>query len=859
MKQGDVDGLVEQTLRQEAEERDAAVRERSRAAKVGFVMMVLAGVAAAGTFGTFFSVWYRSRVPDAGDTLRIALDEYVAGRFDVSERLAQQVEPDLEEQPEEYRIREFLLGAAGVRKSMAIENPTTMRLGVADAVSHLEWLSETNFPPGRTAEGQRILGLGLRLLGRYAEAIEPLQAAMKENPTLDRELLLPLAEVQLRAGGNNLSGAEQSIQRFLRYPQLASGARDAAHLLQARVHTALGEWTQGRKLLEAISDPGWQDEVDLRLAQLFIAQAQEIVARDKLTAEPDAEIPLVARELLDEAIDVLNQVVYRSDDTNGAAAVYLAATAYRLAGKNAEALSRFASLRQNNKQPAEAIAAGIEEVSLLTEMKQYGDAMLAAKVIVRDIADPRTFDPKWLSLLEFRTRLEATAEALREQGAFAESIELAQTLPPVVDPATALAMQAESQRRWGQFLAREAQQATQPESQTALVQQMRSKFLKAGDTFTEVAQLRFTEPEYIDLIWDAIQSYEQARAFDRSLELLKDYLRYERRTILPRGLIAHGRALLALGRMDEALEPLTVCIEEFPRDSLRYEARLLKAIAQLELGKIEEPQRLLDENLHNSDLSPDSRIFRDSLFVSGESLYRQSLRENLRLSAIVNPAGINPNGKPDTATIEAFNANQEVILKAINRLSEAVHRDQRYENQIRARRAQYLIAECERLAAYWPGRQAADPETIETTRRRMNQMRIAHLNTANLGFAALKAELAGLREAKMKLSVAEQSMLRNCFMGVADSYFEMGKLAEAADAYQKVTQEFMNEPLALEAMLQQSLCYDKLGDREAAKRLYQLAGDVLKRIPTDQDPSFTRTTRYDRANWESLLGWLQQT
>src|SRR6056297_446418 len=718
MRQGDVDGLVEQTLRQEAEEREAAVLERSRAAKIGFAMMVLAGIAAAGTFGTFFSVWYRSRVPNAEDTLRIALDEYVAGRFDVSERLAGKVEPDMEEQPEEYRVREFLLGAAGIRKSMAIENPTTMRLGVADAVPHLEWLGETKFPPGRVAEGQRILGLGLRLLGRYAEAIGPLQAAMKENPTLERELLLPLAEVQLRAGGNNLSGAEQSIQRFLTYPQLSSGARDAANLLQARVHAALGEWSQGRELLEAISDPGWQDEVDLRLAQLFIAQAQEVVARDKWAAEPGGEISLVAEELLDEAIDILNQVVHRSDETNGAAAVYLAATAYRLAGKNDEALSRFASLRQNNKQPAEAIAAGIEEVSLLTEMKQYGDAMLAAKVIVRDIADPRTFDPKWLSLLEFRTRLEATAEALREQGAFAESIELAQTLPPVVDPATALAMQAESHRRWGQYLARQAEQATQPENKTALLQRMRAKFLKAGDTFQEVAQLRFTEPEYIDLTWDAIQSYEKARAFDRSLELLEDYLRYERRAILPRGLIAHGRALLSLGQIEEALQPLTTCIEEFPRDSLRHEARLLKAIGQLELGLNVEPQQLLDENLHNSDLSPDSRIFRDSLFVSGESLYRQALRENLSLSAIVSPAGKNPNRKPDAATIEAFNANQELIEKAINRLSEAYHRDQKYENQLRARRAQYLIAECERLAAFWPGLQAVDPETIETTRRR---------------------------------------------------------------------------------------------------------------------------------------------
>lgn len=102
-------------------------------------------------------------------------------------------------------------------------------------------------------------------------------------------------------------------------------------------------------------------------------------------------------------------------------------------------------------------------------------------------------------------------------------------------------------------------------------------------------------------------------------------------------------------------------------------------------------------------------------------------------------------------------------------------------------------------------------------------------------------------------------MLRNCFMAVADTLYQIGDLAAAADAYQGVAQEYLNQPLALEAMLQQSLCYGKLGDEAASRRVYQQAADVLTRIPEEQTPNFPRTTRYDRQQWEELLGWLQQS
>ena len=154
---------------------------------------------------------------------------------------------------------------------------------------------------------------------------------------------------------------------------------------------------------------------------------------------------------------------------------------------------------------------------------------------------------------------------------------------------------------------------------------------------------------------------------------------------------------------------------------------------------------------------------------------------------------------------------------------------------------------------------AADPRTIETNRRQLNMQRITHLKNSHQAFLGLKAELIALTEGKNRLTGPQHAMFRNCFMGIADTLYEMNDLDAAAEAYQKVSQEFMNEPLALEAMLQQSLCYEKLGDMSGARRIYQQAGEVLKRIPDEQNGRFARTTRYDREKWESLIDWLQST
>ncbi len=847
-----------------------------QAGQIGWALMLVAGIAAVGAFATLFAVWMRTKTPGSADQLRIAMDEYVAGRHEIAERLADSVAVDAEKQPELDHLRTFLLGASGLSQAIKIEDAQEMRKRIAETAPLLERLDKSGFPPGRSAEGRRLLGLALNAAGRFEDAIIPMEEAMEENPIYERELLLPLAAAKLRATGVKADRAMEDIGRFLSLPNLPKTLLDDAAILKARANTALGLWEGVGEALADVNPETHQDQRDLTLALSYIAQAREVLKEQAILAGseerkvlpkgtqddsemPRREIPLVAKELLSEAISLMDELNHRNDLDWGATTKYLTGIAYRLAGRDKDALGVLASLRQNTKHPAEAVAAGIEEVELLAETGHFRDAVMAAKAIVRDTVDPIAFDPKWISLPEFRTRLENAAQVMLAGEGYEHAIEFAKILPPMVDPTEALRLEAVSYMDWAKSLEKSPRPPIPSEAAERL-SQIRAKYRQAGTKYQQVAKLQFAEPEYIDLTWQAIDAYQAGRSYEESLALLDEYLTYEERSRRPRGLLAQGRALLSLDRPKEALRPLMDLIEEYPRDSLRYEARLLSAIARGELDEVELPRKLLEQNLEDEMLSPQSPVFRDSLFVLGELLYRKALRQHLEVTAPKTLVGrISPGDQPSSELSQALEANQEVLKLAIERLRQAQHRDRSYDNESRARRATYLFAEANRLASFWPSIQAADPDTIDTARRQKEKERKDYLNEAHTSFAALRKELASIVSERSELLPWEQAMLRNSFMGVADTLFELEEYGLAADAYQTASQEYLNEPLALEALLQQSRCYDQLGRTAEAKRIFQQASKVLDRLPVETEPTFAETTRYDRADWQSLLNWLQKT
>ncbi|QEG42724.1 tetratricopeptide repeat protein [Roseimaritima ulvae] len=825
-------------------------------------LIVAAAIAAIGAFATLFSVWARTTTPGLADTLRIASAEYAAGRPAVAAQLAQSVTfPEDFEDQELIHLREFLIGAGIAAAADPEQDRAGWRLAMHEAIPHLQTAASYGFPPGREAEGKRLLGEALLSKGQFSAAAEQLGTAIEAAPALRLQLMPMLIESQLLADDIPPRVALQSVDSLLQWLAPKSPGYFDALMMRGRVLAEQQQWPQARQQFRQVIDE-CPDAQRVRDAQLLEAASQvsEAVALQEQIASPEPS-PVVM-DILEAAMQTLVELEREPDPLFAARAKLWIAQAYRTMQQSAAAITAATAVRQHRPFNAESIAGGTLEVELLAEQQMGQEALQTTRYLIREIGDPRLFDGRIVRLSEFRRRLTAAADRLRHAGMYQVAVDLARALPPVVPNDEALMLEAIALSDWGDETLR-AGRAPTGEIPTEVAAEARRRYHAAGDAYAAAAQARFTTPDYVPTLWTAITAYEKSRDFEHTLELLEPYLRYEDRGMKPRGLITQGRALLALDRPGQALDPLIDCIVEHPRDSLRYEARLIAAMAHAERNELAEARQLLDDNLYDGTLAPESPVWRDSLYLLGQLLYRDAYRNHMLLTENL-PEGL----VPAPAEPIGFRENQVLLENAIQRLEETAQREQlsvsenrvkddaaRLEALSRAQHANYLAARSRQMAAHWPAVQAQAPDLLDTARRRLNQTREEHLEKAMLGFKALREKLAR-REEDQPLSEQELSLMRNCFLAEADVLRESGQWEQAAEAYRGISLRYMNQPAALEAMLGQAHCMESLGKTREAKLIIRQAERVLQRIPPSWDGQFVTTTRYDRQQWQRLLAWM---
>ncbi len=835
---------------------------------LAIALTAAAAVAAIGAFATLFSVWASSTLPGPEERLRIATDEYAAGRPMIAAKLAEGVPLSGEEPLEMLQLRSFLIGAGKARAAESREDDGGQRLAMLEATEMLEESAELGFPQGREREGYRLLGQSALRAGRYGLAATTLQKAVDITPSLQRELLPQLAVAQLQAREVPAAQALASIDRLLAAGNLAPGQRRDAERLRGQTLRQMGRWVAAREAFRQVGEAAESAEARAQ-ARLSVAatQVSEAIALRREWAAA-AEVPAVVAAIIEEAMPSLMELERTANLPTATEARLWAARAYRCLDQPGPALDRLTMLRLARPFGGEAIAAGLEEFEILAEQQRVTEAAQTIRYLVRETGDPRTFDGRLVSLEQFRERVAAAVEGFRTAGNFEGAVAIARSLSPLIPPPQALLLEAATFRAWGETIwqAQRGQAASLDAAlDDALPAAARHHFQAAGDAYAAAARLRFVSEQYTAILWSAIDAYQQGGDFARSLELLEDYLKYEARPRLPRGLIAQGRARLALGKPAAAIPPLLECVASYPRDSLRYEARLIAASAHAELGELQEAKGLLDANLYDGQLTPESPVWRDSLKLLGDLLYREGYETYTNLTR----AGLDPEVLPDEpARIEALQTNQEVLERAIQRLEEFATREERLveeglfsekylqEDALgRARRARYLAAQAHRLAASWPAVEARLPDVLDPTRRLLKRKRSEHLEAAVAGFAGIRKTLRRDEEDRT-LSPAEQAMLRNSYISEADTLQESQHWEEAAEAYRGVSLRYMNTPLALEAMLGQARCVQQAGRDREAELIIRQAQKVLKRIPDSWEDRFLKTTRYSRPQWEELLGWM---
>ena len=860
-------------------------------------LLLGAALASIGGFAVLLSMWWTTDVTEPESLLRLASREFVDGRPIVAGKLAELAELEPADSPIEplempldtsdedvdaqrmreaaldqirlerldlIRLRDFLIGVGRAAEAKRAPTPRERRNLYFSAVPHLELSREHGFPPGRRTQGYRVIGETHFHLGRFDDAVINLNQAIESEPLLRRELLPMIAESQYRAEKDQQEDALASINEYLADPGLDLSARKDASNLRIKILMELGYWDDLKTALSEHQKQQTEDDpLESRATFLrTVANIKKLKSEASLSAQFNDEVDEnqrqeVSAELANalQVLNALNQTSEKSSDVG----LWIGRVKL-MQGDVTGAINAFHDVVRRDQASGSGqigsaeIVSGLQEIELLARNKEGQQVAQAIRYLMGEIGTRDGYDHELLSFREFNARIGQALNLLRRADEYQAAINAARTLPPVFDQGEALVQEGKGYHEWAEKTLKDGTNFYGKVSdETAVV--VRQRYRAAGDAFAEAARLRFNSEEYIPTLWAAIDAYQKSKHFSQSIRLLEPYLRQEDKSRQSQGLIAYGKALLAVGKPEEAVNAFERCIEEYRKDPQRYAARYYGALAYAESGDSDKARSLLRQNVDSEgrepddqtpDLKPESAEWQDSLYALGSLLYELGYQNYLKAEQ----------ADPEDR-LKMLRDNQPILKSAIRRMEVADQRWWDEYNDGRAKRNAYYIARAHVMASELPRMEAMLPDTLSAAQRASNREADMHLQKGLAAFRRLSQYLAMLDE-EQYLSKTDKAMQRNCLLFEADVLKAMNKCREAADLYQNIEALYIGQPIALEAIFGRANCARQLGNDREFEILLRQASEMLKQIPAESDPEFAETTRYDREGWQQLLDWIIQ-
>lgn len=776
---------------------------------------------------------YLTPLPDRRQPTAEMVSEAVsaldAGQLERARILAADLRLRTDVPESEQGIPAYVLGAVMYQDALDEWQERDRKAYFLMAARYLEESQQVGFPRGREARAAFLLGKSLHGCDRFAESLSPLRAALDGDPLKATEICHLLGDSYLRDEPPNWEQAAEFNQRFLSDPSLAREERDAALLVQARITFELGRLAEcGRQLDQFQPDSAGYAEVLLLRGRLLL-QAEKLSEARELFAQ--------AQEL-----GARNGLIVRQ-------AQYLQGLCLRRTGDFRTAEALFARNRRSHFETPEGLASGIEEAELQHLLDNDTESVAAFRRVLRQIATTPSHVRPWIPDDELRKRLEAIITEHRQVPRFEFASDLLEAMNLVFPDARTVEQQAVLHHDWAEHLMKQAATPyTDPQARDPVTirTQARQEFRQAGNDFGRLARLRFTTREYPADLWRSAENYLHGQDYESAARVYQEHLNSQNRTGRPPALTRLGECLLALNRPEEALRSVNESIEFFPKDPFVYRARLLAAEAQLELGREQQARELLTINLENESLTPQSREWRDSLFLLGRVHYLEGMRHQIasRRIALSSP---HPTGQK--ASLKELEQARRAFHDCITRLSEAVQREPDAEQSVEA---SYMLALAHLHSARVPKTMLIGVD-IEMTRVTLRRELQRELTAAIEQLDQLKSALI-VKQEHGELTPVEQRILRNCYFAKADALFDMDQYEDAIQAYSSATNRYQLEPESLEAYVQIAICHRKLNRLIDSRRTLDQAKLVLGRMPAKA--VYEKTTRYDRQEWKDLLGWL---
>jgi tetratricopeptide (TPR) repeat protein len=700
----------------------------------------------------------------------------------------------------------FVLGAVKAHEAEIEVSPDRRRLMHEIAARYLHKAGALGLPGDRQGRAAYLLGKSLAKSGQWEAAIPSLQEALRDKKQPATEIHSLLVAALLEGPESNLNEALQHNEQVLADAVLPQADRDQALIISAGILLRLQRYKPAREVLEQIpKDSPVAASAMLFMGRLEIEEAQAmepgLPARDAKLTAAQGYLQEVAR------LDVERGPLSRQ------AALWLARR-FELTNEQAAALAEYDRISSVYASTPEGLTAMLAAADYYRRGGQFDRALIGYRHVLREMGGQVTYDSALMPLSDVRRRLTTVYQQCVDEERFDEALTLVDLFEPVFGRVSCAELRAKTYKQWGDLMLQRAHDGVSPEEKS-LRAKGREQLRAAGQSYENLARLRYAARQFTDDLWAAADCYFNGQSFSNAARLLEEYLHHEARRQNAMALLKLGQARLATQEYDKAAAALEECAEMFPRDAVVHQARLECARAYQQQGRVDQAEKLLMTNLVGGALRPSSPEWRDSLFALGELLYQA-----------------------------------ERYDEAINKLQEAV---ERYRQDPEAEKetlvAQYTIARSYHNAADGPSKRFQDAKT-ETEKQAARLVLTEYLTRAHESYQAVQRKIT-LR-GRLEGDAMDRALLKNCFLMQGAVLFELRRFDEALQAYGNVITSYQNDPIALESFVQVANCWRRLDQPVKARVTLDQAKMVLKQLPPETD--FLATTNFSRQQWELLLG-----
>ena len=752
------------------------------------------------------------------------------------------------ESPADKSKYQLILGAAALDDAVHIDARHLAIKKAEDSKEHLKEASKIGFPRGYEGLGNFLLGKALFMLYLWDEAIQPLEIAVAEWPSGRTESMERLVDIELGSEKPNVELLRKRLEQWDGLAGLTETERDLAQVKRIEMELAAGENEVAKKLAANFSNESrYADKAKYLLALIEL--------KNSPPSAPDQQNNDLARILKEM------QEVARSpsiDKETRRRSKFYGGLIQRKMNRLQSALTAFSSLRQEAPQTVECVAAAIEEIQILIDLTRYVEASKTMKQLADQFGKVAWYQNRWVPIEQMRQRTNELGQSLIKAKAFPETISFAEHLPPFCERSDALKLLAESYRQWAFSLSSDRfgeeplldiRKAMSTESKSPYEKQQHELFSNAAKSFKELATLELRSPDYHRLIWAAIDCSQAAGELSQSNTMISNAMAYEPRDRQPRSILKMAENYFAMQELDKSLTQLERCVTQHPQHPLAYQARLNMARILSEQSNFDRAVDFLEENLYVSELSPQSPIWRESLFELGKLYFRHG-EEQHALAESLKDQTTSAQKLKRHENLEASNA---MFLKSIDHLEKWI---KRYPLDSRRFDTLYAIGQAYQMAAQWNAVQLDEKLLVSDDQIRTRQLELRKLlDSARRTYKDIRDGINASKDWAV-LDSAQQRILRNSYFAEADLMYQTKKYDEALAAYRNIANRLLNEPESLEALTQAAECLKKLGRHEESHRVVDQARSVLEQIPSQRDPQFVSFTRFSRSEWSKHLDWM---